>query len=79
MNLKNAAPLRFDAAENDDKIVGPSCPGNTFIPAHVDVFKGGFIKMGRNKSIPRTRRASIIKLYMPFLKLDQDGNTDLRP
>jgi hypothetical protein len=36
MNLKNAAPLRFDAAENDDKIVGPSCPGNTFIPAHFD-------------------------------------------
>jgi len=35
--------------------------------------------MGRNKSILRTRRDSMIKLYMPFLKLEQDGNTDLRP
>jgi hypothetical protein len=43
------------------------------------VLKASFITMGRNKSIPRTKRATMIKQYMPFLKLDQDGNTDHRP
>jgi hypothetical protein len=43
------------------------------------LLKASFITMGRNKSISRTRRTSMIKLYMPFLELDQDGNTDLRP
>jgi len=42
------------------------------------LLKASFITIGRNKSIPRTRRASMIKLQMPFLKFDQDGNTDLR-
>jgi hypothetical protein len=42
------------------------------------LLKENFITMGRNKSIHRTR-ASMIKLYEPFLKLDQDGNTDLKP
>jgi len=32
-----------------------------------------------NKGIPRTRRASMVKVYVPFLKFDQDGNIDLRP
>jgi hypothetical protein len=38
-----------------------------------------FNMMGKNKSIPRTGRANMIKPYMPFLKFDQDGNTDCRP
>ena len=42
------------------------------------LLKTSFNTMGRNKSIPRTRRASMIKPYMPFLKLDQDGNTGFR-
>jgi hypothetical protein len=40
------------------------------------LLKASFIKMCRSKSIPRTRRANMIKLYKPFLKLGQDGNTD---
>ena len=46
MSLKNAAPLSFDAEDNAGKIIhewhaqldhaSPSCPGNTFIPAHCD-------------------------------------------
>ena len=44
---------------------------------HVD---GGKIShMGRNKSISTTRRVCLIKLYIPFLKLNKDGNTDPRP
>jgi hypothetical protein len=43
------------------------------------LLKASFNTMARNKSILRTRRASMIKPYMPFLKLDQDGNTDFRP
>ena len=43
---------------------------------HVDVVKGKFHHKGRNKSIPRTRRANMVKLYKPFLNLDKDGNTD---
>jgi hypothetical protein len=35
--------------------------------------------MGRNKSISTTRRVCLIKLYIPFLKLNKDGNTDPRP
>jgi hypothetical protein len=46
---------------------------------HVAVVKGKFYYIGRNKNIPKTRRASITKLYMPFLKLDKDRNTDPRP
>ena len=42
------------------------------------LLKASFIKMGRNKSIPRTRRANMVKLYKPFLKLDQGGITDLK-
>jgi len=38
-----------------------------------------FITMGRNKSILRTRQAYMIKIHKPFLKLDQDENTDLKP
>jgi hypothetical protein len=43
------------------------------------LLKANFNMMGRNKSIPRRRRASMIKSYMPFLKLDQDRNTAFRP
>ena len=46
---------------------------------HVD---GGKIShMGRNKSISKTSSACSIKLYIyiPFLKFNKDGNTDLRP
>jgi hypothetical protein len=42
------------------------------------LLKTSFIIMVRNRCIPRTRRASMIKVYMPLLKLDQDGNIDLR-
>jgi len=44
------------------------------------LLKASFIEMGRNKSIPRTGRTNMIELYnKPFLKLDQEGNTDLKP
>jgi hypothetical protein len=42
------------------------------------LLKVSFITTGRNKSIARTRRVNMIKLYKPFLKLDQDGNNDLK-
>ena len=42
------------------------------------LLKTSFNTNGRNKSIPGTRRASMIKPSMPFLKLDHDGNSDYR-
>ena len=43
------------------------------------LLKASFNMMGRNKSLPRTKRASMIKLYIPFLKLDENENTGIRP
>jgi hypothetical protein len=43
------------------------------------MLKASFNTMGRNKCIPRTRRDSMIKPFMSFLKLNKDGNIDLRP
>jgi hypothetical protein len=43
------------------------------------LLKARFITMGINKCIPRTRMANMIKLYKPFLKLEQDGNSDFKP
>jgi hypothetical protein len=48
-------------------------------PRYMMLLKASFIKMDWNKSIPRTRRANTLKLYKPFLKLDQDENIDLKP
>jgi hypothetical protein len=43
-------------------------------------FDGGkFYHMGRNKNISKTTWACPIKLCIPFLKFNKDGNTDLRP
>lgn len=52
------------------------CPPATNI---LMLLKASFIKMGGNKSIPRTRRANTIKLCLPFLTLNQDAISDLRP
>jgi hypothetical protein len=43
------------------------------------LLKANFNTMGRNKSILRAKRASMINLYIPFFKLDQDRNTDPKP
>lgn len=43
------------------------------------LLKASFYHNEQEKSIPNTKTDVKIKLYMPFLKLNQDENTDLRP